>query len=284
MEGVKFLLEVFQKARCVFCQDGEWSSIFQLNSYYRSKDSVQGCWVLFWVPCLSCLLLQWFGQDIWGWDQICEMWRSNGPDAKTRLGNGKFLRHWVNRGILCARFTLPANWINAIQIELILRSLWLLLQWIVSECCLVIFRLFFHVLAWNTQWEPAIASSFLSHCVRTLFSSRAWTQWAPGGVVRALRSQGQRYPASCILFLGAAEFFQGFGTVLGGWGAQLDERPHLRMSPQGQESQGRGSNPPAHPQVPDVTAGTVARQTLLHTRLLPVSANNEVIRLAVVCI
>lgn len=106
--------------------------------------------------------------------------------------------------------------------------------------------------------------------------------------MRALRSQGQPYPASCILLLGVAEFFQGFGTALGGWGALLDERPHSRMSPQGQESQGRGGNPPAHPHAPDinadVTAGSMARQTLLHTRLLPVSANNEVIQLAVVCI
>jgi len=56
----------------------------------------------------------------------------------------------------------------------------------------------------------------------------------------------------------------------------------------GQESQGGGGNPPAHPQAPDmnydVMAGSVARRPFLHVRLLPVSANNEVIQLAVVYI
>lgn len=58
--------------------------------------------------------------------------------------------------------------------------------------------------------------------------------------------------------------------------------------PCGQESQGGSSNPPAHLLAPDmnydVTAGSVARRPFLHARLLPVSANNEVIQLAVVYI
>lgn len=58
--------------------------------------------------------------------------------------------------------------------------------------------------------------------------------------------------------------------------------------PCGQENQGGGSNPPVHPPAPDmnydVTAGSVARRLFLHARLLPVSANNEVIQLAVVYI
>lgn len=58
--------------------------------------------------------------------------------------------------------------------------------------------------------------------------------------------------------------------------------------PRGRESQEGGGNPPAHPQAPDVsydvTAGSVARRPFLHARLLPVSANNEVIQLAAVYI
>ena len=64
---------------------------------------------------------------------------------------------------------------------------------------------------------------------------------------------------------------------------------HVRgRVPCGQESQGEGGNPPAHLPAPDmnydVTAGSVARRPFLHAKLLPVSANNEVIQLAVVYI
>lgn len=59
-----------------------------------------------------------------------------------------------------------------------------------------------------------------------------------------------------------------------------------RRVPCDQRSYGGGDNPSEHLLAPDlsydVTAGSVARYPFLHMGLLPVSANNEVIQLALV--
>lgn len=127
MEGAKLLFETFQKAGCVFCRDGRWSSISSSSTVPTAQKLQSACAGCFYccyvsVACWCSILRRGFG----GWTKVCAVWRSNGPYLKKRQGNEKFLRHWANKGILCERFTLPANWINAIWLELILNGLWLL--------------------------------------------------------------------------------------------------------------------------------------------------------------
>lgn len=119
-------LRLFSKLD-VFSADRRWSSISSSSAVPTAPEIQSGCTGCFYcsyvsAACCCSILSRGFGDMT----RVCAMWRSNGPYIKKRQGNGKFLRHWANRGILCERFTLPANWINALWFELSLYSLWLL--------------------------------------------------------------------------------------------------------------------------------------------------------------